>query len=153
MKRLVILLVIILLFAGGGGAAWWFLLREAPADAAAAAKGAPADSDPGGYIELAPMVLPIIREGQVTLHLTVALTVELVAPLSEIMQAKVQRPLRDAILSELHAVYALRYVQDKGFEYPLVRSRLVRASERVLGAGAVKGILVRNVTTRVPVGN
>ncbi len=155
MKRLVILIVIVLLLASGGGAAWWFLLREAPTEATAAAEGEPAPEAKGAvrkrYIELGPMILPIIREGQVTLHLTVVLAVELVTPMPEVEVAGVQRPLRDAMLSELHAVYALRYIQEKGFDHPLVRERLTRASERILGPGSVKDILVRNVGARPPV--
>ncbi len=154
MKRIVILLVIVLLVAGGGGAAWWFLLREAPVDAAAEAEAPPEteneDSARKRYVELEPMVLPIIREGQVTLHLTLVLAVELTKPLPEVEVARLQRPLRDAIFTELHSVYALRYVQEKGFDHPLVRERLLRASERVLGPGAVKAILVRKIGTQVP---
>ena len=155
MKRLVILIVIVLLLAGGGGAAWWFLLREAPAEATAAAEGEPVPEAKGAvrkrYIELEPMILPIIREGQVTLHLTIVLAVELVTPMPEAEVARMQRPLRDAIFSELHAVYALRHIQEKGFDHPLVRELLTRASERILGPGSVKGLLVRNIQARPPV--
>jgi len=154
MKRLVILIVIVLLVAGGGGAAWWFLLREPPADAAAEAEGAPETENENSarmrFVELEPMVLPIIREGQVTLHLTVMLAVELTTPLPEIEVARIQRPLRDAIFSELHAVYALRHVQEKGFDHPIVRERLTRASERILGSGEVKAVLVRKIGAQPP---
>lgn len=154
MKRLVILLAIVLLVAGGGGAAWWFLLREAPVDTAAEAEAAPEteilDRARKRFVELEPMVLPIIREGQVTLHLTIVLVVELTTPIPKIEVARQQRPLRDAILSELHAVYALRYVQEKGFEHPIVRQRLTIASERILGSGAVKALLVRKIGTQAP---
>jgi flagellar protein FliL len=157
MKRLVILIVIVLLVAGGGGAAWWFLLREVPAEAVA--EGAdgeaipepePKDSARKRFIEMEPMVLPIIREGQVTLHLTLVLAIELTSSLPKVEIAKLRRPLRDAILTELHSVYALRYVQEKGFDYPLVRERLLRISERVLGPGTVKAVLVRKIGTQVP---
>ncbi|MHA1600075.1 MAG: hypothetical protein ACTSW2_04550 [Alphaproteobacteria bacterium] len=154
MKRLVILLVIVLLVAGGGGAAWWFLLREAPVDAAAEAEATPEteseDAARKRFVELEPMVLPIIREGQVTLHLTIVLVVELTTPIPKVEIAQKQRPLRDAIITELHSVYALRYIQEKGFDHPIVRERLMRASERVLGLGTVKALLVRKIGTQVP---
>jgi len=154
MKRLVILIVIVLLVAGGGGAAWWFLLREAPAEETAEGEAQPdtenAISARVRYVEIEPMVLPIIREGQVTLHLTIVLTVELTTPMPKVDVARIQRPLRDAIFSELHAVYALRYVQEKGFDHPIVRQRLMHASEKILGAGEVKDVLVRKIGTQVP---
>ena len=114
MKRIVILLVIVLLVVGGGGAAWWFLLREVPAEEGAEAEGSPdtenEDSARKRYVELEPIVLPIIREGQVTLHLTLVLAIELVTPISVVEVARLQRPLRDAVFTELHSIYALRYV-------------------------------------------
>jgi flagellar protein FliL len=155
MKRLVILLVIVLLVAGGAGAAWWFLLRKAPVDSAAQAEAAPETENKDAmrlrFIELEPMILPIIREGQVTLHLTVVLAVELVEPRPAIEIAMVQRPLRDALFSTLHAVFALRYIQEQGFEHPLVQQRLMQASERVLGPGSVKAILLRHIQLRPPI--
>jgi flagellar FliL protein len=154
MKRLVILIVIVLLVAGGGGAAWWFLLREVPIDETAEAAGEPEtetlESARKRFIELEPLVLPIIREGQVTLHLTLVLSVELTTPMPKPEVARMQRPLRDAIISELHAVYALRYVQEKGFDHPLVRERLLRASERIMGQGEIKDVLVRKIGTQAP---
>jgi flagellar basal body-associated protein FliL len=157
MKRLVILLVIVLLFAGGAGVAWWFLLREAPVDETAEADPEAAfeseDKDKARlrFIEFEPLVLPIIREGQVTLHLTVGLAVELVEPMPAIEIVKMQRPLRDALLSALHAIYALRYIQEQGFEHPLVRQHMMQASEDVLGPGSVKGILLRHIRIQPPV--
>ena len=154
MKRIVILLVIVLLVVGGGGAAWWFLLREVPAEEGAEAEGAPdTENDDYArkrYVELEPIVLPIIREGQVTLHLTLVLAIELVTPISVVEVARLQRPLRDAVFTELHSIYALRYVQEKGFDHPIVRERLIRASGRVVGLGTVKAILVRKIGTQVP---
>lgn len=153
MKRLILLVVVVLLLAGGGGAAWWFFLREAPAEADAAPETESKESRRKRFVELEPMVLPIIREGQVTLHLTIVLAVQLTEPMPEVNVARLQRPLRDALFSELHAVYALRYVQEKGFDHPLVRERLMRASERILGAGEVTAVLVRKLGANPPLGS
>jgi len=155
MKRLVILIVIVLLVAGvGGGAAWWFVLREVPVDEVAELNEElgeeTGDFARKRFIELEPMVLPIIREGQVTLHLTIVLAVELTTPMAKFEIARIQRPLRDAILSELHAVYALRYIQEKGFDHPIVRERLTQVSERILGAGEVKSVAVRKIGSQAP---
>ena len=103
------------------------------------------------FIEFEPLILPIIREGQVTLHLTVGLAVELVEPRPALEIVSIQRPLRDALLSALHAVFALRYIQEQGFEHPLVRQRLTLAGERVLGPGSVKAILLRHIRLQPPV--
>jgi len=156
MKRLAILIVIVLLVAGGGGAAWWFLLREPPADAAAAgeagagAEGEAETAQRKRFVDLEPIVLPIIREGQVTLHLTLILSVELTKSATKDEIEQMRRPLRDAIFTELHGIYALRYVQEKGFDLPIVRELMLRASRRALGEAEVKAVVVRGMGSNVP---
>ena len=75
MKRLPLLLVLMLLVAGGGGAVWWFFLRE-PAAAPVAESVRPALPE---YVELEPLVLPLIQDGQVTHHVTLQVVIEVVA--------------------------------------------------------------------------
>jgi flagellar basal body-associated protein FliL len=151
MKRLAALLFLVILLGGGGaGGAWWFYLRETPSPDAAAAEDTGENAVRKRYIELEPIVFPIIREGQVILHLTLAVSLELdkPAPVDQISQALPR--LQDAVFSELHAVFALRYVQERGYDLPIVQARTRLASERVLGAGAVKTVLIRNVSERKP---
>ena len=148
MKKLAILLVLLLLLGGAGGAGWWFFLREQPeADSAEAVEE---ESLIRGtrVIRLDPIILPVIREGQVTLHVTVVVVIELTkaVPLSELRVFS--HPLRDSMLSELHGMYASRYVQERGYNLPVVKERLSQAAERVLGAGSVKRIMLKDVNKR-----
>lgn len=151
MKKLVILLVLLLL---GGGASWWFLMREVP-NQEASAEIEEFDEATGliksiRYIEIEPLQMPIIREGQVILHLTVVVSVELTAPMTEQDVLRTTVPLRDAVFSELHTIFALRYVQDRGFDLPIVQERLIQAGDRALGDGAVQSVLIRNISKRKP---
>jgi hypothetical protein len=50
--------------------------------------------------------------------------------------------LKDAYLTELHALYSHRSVQDRADVVPLLNKRLLAVSERVLGPDIVKRILV-----------
>ena len=59
-------------------------------------------------------------------------------------------PLRDSLLSALHSIYSIRYVQERGYNSPLVRQRLSQAAESVLGVGLVKGVWLQDITKRVP---
>ena len=150
MKRLVILIGLVLLL-GGGVAGWWFFLREDPA-----ADTADAPVDPGDgvatvkYVELNPFMIPILREGRVTQHMSVILTVELDRPMPDDDVELLMPRLRDAIFRELHGVYAFRHVQDAGEDLPIVKRRLIGASEQVFGDGAVKAVLVKATTKRAP---
>jgi flagellar protein FliL len=58
--------------------------------------------------------------------------------------------LRDALLTELHGLFALRLVRDAGFESALVKDRLMQICERQLGAGVVTEVLLRELERRQP---
>ena len=152
MKRLLILLLLVLCVGGGGAGAWWFYLREPPEAETAEAKARDTGENAARkrFVELDPMVFPIIREGQVILHLTLAVAFELdrARPVDEI--TRTLPPLRDAVFSELHSVFALRYVQERGYDLPFVKDRARQAGERVLGAGEIKTILLQHVNERKP---
>ena len=58
--------------------------------------------------------------------------------------------LRDALLTELHSLFALRLVRNAGFESGLVKDRLLQLCERQLGKGVVSDLLLREVERRQP---
>lgn len=148
MKKLAILLVLLLLLGGAGGAGWWFFLREQPEAGSAEAVEEESLIRATRVLRLDPIILPVIREGQVMLHVTVVVVIELVkaVPLTELRVFS--QPLRDTMLSELHGMYAIRYVQERGYDLPMVRERLSEAAERVLGAGSVIRVMLEDVNKR-----
>jgi len=152
MKRLVIILVLLLILAGAGAGGWWFFLRPAPDEAAADAGSQPEASAEGivskSAIEFDPIILPILREGRVRRHMTFVLTLEMDRPLSLDKISELKPRLRDAFLSELHGIYAFRRVQEGDAPMPVIRWRLARAGERVLGPGAVKGVFFKYIGRR-----
>ena len=151
MKILVILFVVFLVLGGGGGGVWWFLLREAPeGDQAEIAKAdATALTSMVRVIRLDPIILPVLREGQVTLHVTAVVVIELTGSVEKRALREFAEPLRDAMLSALYGIYSVRYVQERGYNIPAVRERLILAAERVLGEGAVKTVRLQDINKRV----
>ncbi len=101
-------------------------------------------------IDLAPINLSVIRQGQIILHRSLVVAIELTQPMHFKEIEQVLPPLRDAIFSELHAVYALRTIQERGYDLPFVRDRLAQAGGRVLGAGLVRSILIKALGKRTP---
>ncbi len=148
MKKLAILLVLLLLLGGAGGAGWWFFLREQPEADGAEAVAEESLIRATRAIKLDPIILPVIREGQVTLHVTVVVVIELVKAVPLESLGGFSHPLRDSMLSELHGMYASRYVQERGYNLPIVKERLSKAAERVLGAGSVKGVMLKDINKR-----
>lgn len=148
MKKLAILLVLLLLLGGVGGAGWWFFLREQPEAGSAEAVEEETLVRATRVIRLDPIILPVIREGQVMLHVTVVVVIELTEAVPLEALRMYSQPLRDTMLSELHGMYAIRYVQERGYDLPMVRARLGEAAERVLGAGSINRITLEDVNKR-----
>ena len=148
MKKLAILLILLLLLGGAGGAGWWFFLREQPEAGSAEAVEEESLIRATRVLRLDPIILPVIREGQVMLHVTVVVVIELVEAVSLTELRVFSQPLRDAMLSELHGMYAIRYVQERGYDLPIIRERLSEAAKRVLGAGSVKKVILKDLNKR-----
>jgi hypothetical protein len=145
MKRLLLLVLVVLLIAGGGGAAWWFFLRE-PEEAPVAEPTPPALPE---FVELTPLVLPLIQKGQVTHHITLKVVLEVDAGEKERVLLAI-RQLTDAYLSELHGLFALRFVRRQDNALPLLRKRLLAVSEKLLGPGVVGDVLLSELNRRRP---
>ncbi|MEE8506058.1 MAG: hypothetical protein V3S40_07540 [Kiloniellales bacterium] len=154
MQRFVTLFFLILFAAVGGAAGWWFLTNDNRSEVAK--RTAALEEQEGGlikatrFIKLESIVFPIIREGRVILHLTLTVAVELDQPMEAIEVKKLIPVLRDAVFTELHGIYSLRYVQERGYDLPIVNDRLRQITERVLGSGIVKSVQIRGLSKRVP---
>ena len=149
MKRLVVIALVVALLAGGGFGAWWFLLRE-PGDSALAEQRGQAAPEPPTFVELTPLVLPLIQQGQVTQHITYKIVLE-VERRDESQVYLAQRQLTDAYIRELHGLLALRYVRDMSDPLPFMEQRLLRVSERLLGRGVVDAVRLSELSARKPI--
>lgn len=150
MRPLMLVLVMLVVAAVGGAAAWWFLLRGA--DESVVAEPASAPPPRPEFVELDPLVLPLIQEGQVTHHITLSVVVEVASGGKEqVLLAK--RQLTDAFFSELYGLLARRFVRRQADVLPLLRRRLLVVSERLFGPGVVTGVLISEPNRRRPVGS
>jgi hypothetical protein len=150
MLRLVLVCAVLLLVAGGGAAGWWFGLRGEPfpfasAEAAEAEpNGGPAA---GAVVELEPLTFPVMRGGQVRELVTYVVRLEVATPQSE-ANVKARTPaVRDAMLSELHGLYAYRFLEARSDKLALVKRRLLKAARRAADA-EIEAVLLRGLATR-----
>ena len=154
MQRFIILIFLILFIAVGGVAGWWFLTNDNRSEVAKQTAELLEEEEglirATRFISLEPIVFSIIREGRVILHLTFTITLELDQPMEKTDVDLVMPQLRDAVFTELHGIYALRYVQERGYDLPIVKDRLFQITERVLGQGIVKSVQIRSMDKRAP---
>lgn len=148
MKRLITFGLPFLLLLGGGGAAGWYffmgpgseMLEESVFNRA---------PDPG-LIEFKPFVVSVRQGSEVTHHLTMDLALIVKDEADEEPAEALMPRLKDSILTEFHGLYSRRFVLDEGFDMPLVKERILVASNRVLGAGTVTAVELNISATRKP---
>ena len=148
--RIVILVAIgVILLLGGGGAAWWFLLGPG-AERTSVIIAEMNEPAPVFVPVEPPLVISLIQEGEVTHHVTMGLHLLLTGDTNLEATRRRMPALRDALLTELHSLFALRLVRKAGFESDLVKQRLLDICARELGEGVVSEILLRELQRRQP---
>jgi hypothetical protein len=98
------------------------------------------------FVDLEPIVLPVIERNRVTRQIGLMLTLELVdgQPAQAIDEEKHIR-LIDAFVRELHLIYSARSTAERVVDEDLIKQRLLRTADSVLGKGVVHAILVRRL--------
>ena len=123
-------------------------VAAAPAFAVDREKGVkpPPVADVPDFVDLEPIVLPVIERNRVTRQVGVMLTLELFygRPAQSIDEEKRLR-LIDAFVRELHLIYSARSSGDRVVDEGVIKQRLLRTADTVLGKGVVHAILVRRL--------
>lgn len=150
MLRILLLVLVVLLTGAGGTGAWWFGVRGEPvpflddeADEAAAAPAAAASA----FVELDPFTFPVLEEGRVVRLMTLVVSFEVGGQAAKSAVMKARPRLRDALLSDLHGLYSLRFVREREDALALVKKRLLATCRRVVEA-RVRAVYVQSVGTR-----
>jgi hypothetical protein len=102
------------------------------------------------YLELDRIVVSVFKSGEVVSLVMLALKLELaddgaITPVVEKMPR-----LRDAFIREWNALAARPDAAEKGLDIEAGKRRMLVACDRVLGAGAVKSVLIQGVSQRKP---
>ncbi|HEY4136293.1 MAG TPA: hypothetical protein VGO34_13885 [Alphaproteobacteria bacterium] len=170
-SSVLVLLLLALWGAGGAGFAPAARANEGPAEAAKPAaedwiptgdakKGAAEDKGAkdklramfgGDIIEHLPlpvMSVSVIRDNQVTDQVNIAIVVETKGDGNRDKVILERYHLYDAYLRDLYGLLAIKRSDGQLFDQQVVKIRLARVSERLLGPGVVNDILVRGVSQR-----
>lgn len=118
------------------------------APALAAGGGGEAKGPEGGsaFVEMTPIILPIVDGGRVVQSVSIIVSIETASP-AVADRARALRPkLVDALLTELYGLLNERTAIRAGVvQVDVVKARLLIAAERVLGEGSVTDVLLQVV--------
>lgn len=101
------------------------------------------------FVELEPLVLPMIQEGRVTHHVEFQIILE-VRPEKKEWIKLVMPKLLDRFIVELHGLLSLRFVREQPDLRPILKERLTIRSKELVG-DAVKSVLLSRVQKLRPI--
>lgn len=150
MPKILLMIGLLFLAVGGGTGAWWFGMRGEPIpwmEPSEAEEPPPEARLESDYVEMRPLSIPVMDEGRVIELLTLVVSLEVAgSPGLEAVAANRPR-LRDAMLSELHALYGYRFVRKGSDGIRLVRQRLFMAGREIMG-DKLRGVYIQAVQGR-----
>lgn len=92
--------------------------------------------------------IPVIRDNEVTDHVNIAIVIETKGEKSREKVLAERYRLYDAYLRDLYGLLAIKRADGQLFDQQVVKIRLARVSDKLLGPGVVNDILVRGISQR-----
>ncbi len=143
MMKIVLVVVALLLLGGGGGGYWYFFMQEDP-DAAEIEEPPP----PPVFVEFNPIQIPVLGPENVEETYVVSLALEAPSDIEAAQVVLYSPRLNDAFLQVLYGVVQKEKRQNGTLDMRLVKARVLRASNDVLGEGIVSDVLVQAIGQR-----
>ena len=144
MKKIIIIVAILLMLGGGGFAGWWFFIKAPDGEEEVEAP----PEIPSAFLEFPPTVIHLIKEGVVTHHVTVKITLEVAEGDDFINTERWQIRLQNDFMAELHSLYYYRYFTKQGYVTEKITKRLIIVANKVMGKGVIRNVelLVEGIT-------
>jgi flagellar FliL protein len=159
--KIVIIAAIALLLVGGGGAGAYFYFKH-PAEAASSAVGEHAEGEKarhkkGGeheeaasqFVQLDPLILPIVGKDGFTQVVSMVVVIETPDEASKAKIEYLSPRLKDAYIQDMYGVLSQETMADNGvLHVTALKNRLQKVSDKVLGDGMAKDVLLQVVQQR-----
>jgi len=100
------------------------------------------------YFTMPPFVIPVIDDNAVTRQVTLMVTIETMGTDNKEKVIANHRRLQDVFLRDMYGVLAFRRSEEQSYDSEVIRIRLQRAGEQVVGPGIIDNITVRTTYDR-----
>lgn len=155
MKILVMAGMAVLLLGGGAAGAYFFLNKPAEAATAtpeheqAVVEGEGAVMVPAVFVELDPLILPIVDHNGVSQTVSLVVSVEVADEAAASRVKNLQPRLKDAFIQDMYGELSRKSVMAGGvLEVGKLKARLNRISGKVMGDDTIKEVLLQVVQQR-----
>lgn len=155
MKNIILVIVALVILGGGGGGAYFYFIAS-PAEAsyvtdeseekAAKKEGEKIEYQ---YVELAPLILPIIDEYGVSQTVSLVVSLEVTDPYNVDKIKKMTPRLKDAYIQDMYGALNKHAALKNGVvQVSKLKKRLSKISDKVMGEGVVNDVLLQVVNQR-----
>lgn len=160
MKTAFLALLAIMILGGGAAGAYFYFGQSAEASIGETAEHRDAkDHDRSGktaedshghkFVELAPLILPIVDNNGVSQVVNIVVVIEVDGDENEKMVLTLEPRLKDAYIQELYGVLNKHAALKGGVvQVGMIKDHLNRISQRVLGEGVIEEVLLQVVQQR-----
>lgn len=100
------------------------------------------------YVRVPRIIVPVFRDGMVTKHQLFILVIELSDPAARAHVEQLLPRLTDRFLVDLNRLAMRRGASDEGIDVMLAKRRLLAASTRLVGPGAIRDVLIERTSIR-----
>jgi hypothetical protein len=147
MKKLVLAFAMMVLIAGGTVSVlkWLGLGPFANVDKPAEVEAKPKE-EPPRFVEADPLAVPIFQDERAAATIHIQLKLETVGQENYGTAYKAKAKLRDAYLTELHSFIPRMLKKTERIDINILKTRLQMVTDRVLGQGVVRDVLIQSVT-------
>lgn len=157
--KLAVIALLALVFVGGGAAGAYFYFDKpaeasiGPVDEAAKAeheaKAAAAVPGAEQFVQLDPMIFPIIGDSGVVQTVSIVVTIEVPDELSAKEVERLAPRLKDAFIQDMYGALHRKTAMENGvLQVDMLKTRLNRISVKVLGEDKVNEVLLQIVQQR-----
>ena len=159
MKKLIMAVVALIMLCGGGGGAYMYFVSS-PAEAAIDEVGKQAKKDDHGksghgddahyeYVELDPLILPIIDEYGVNQVVSLVVSLEVKDSKAAEKVKKLTPRLKDAYIQDMYGVLNKHAALKGGvIQVTKLKARLNKVSQKIMGEDVVNDVLLQVVQQR-----
>ena len=143
MRKLVVIVLAILILVGGAVAAMkWLALG--PFEVVATGEEETKPKEEAILIDMEPLVLQVIREGQIAATIEFQIKLETTGQVNASFLNGRLAQVSDAFVRDLHGFLPRLFKKKERLDVTIVKDRLKLVGERLLGKGYIDGVLVQS---------
>ncbi len=154
MRMVLIALIALLAIGGGGAGAYFYFMKPAQAsageDVKKAAEVAKKAEDHSNieYVKLDPLILPVIDGDGLTQVVSLVIAIEVEDKANMETVEKLVPRLTDAFIQDMYGSLGKKAMKDGIIQINLIKARLNKISEKVLGGDIKNNVLLQVVQQR-----